>query len=130
MIGPFDFCTTLSSGDKGATAGVGVEGELLFSAVCWGGCGVEQTANTEVAAAASAARPSSRRVSKVVAAVLAGAGSHFPQPDMLQLPQVLSELVMTFNEFSITLLLSRSVLLFCSCFKNRMGSHAERSEAW
>jgi hypothetical protein len=70
---------------------------------------VEQPANTEVAAAANAARPSSLRLNKVVPVVLTGAGAQVPQPDVLQLPQVLSTLLMTFSEFSMVILLSNQI---------------------
>jgi hypothetical protein len=81
-------------------------GEPPFSAVCWGDCGPEQLANTVVAAAANAARPNSRRLKPVALSALGGAGAHVPHAVVLQLPQVLAVLLMTFSGLSMTFLLS------------------------
>jgi hypothetical protein len=53
------------------------------------------------AAVAKAASPRSLRLNKVLLTDMTGAGAHVPQPDVLQLPQLLSTLLMTFNPFSI-----------------------------
>src|SRR5262245_47753527 len=109
MIVPFPFWTTSSSGDTleagGAAAGAG--GDTLFSAVsCFG---LRQPARIAPAEAARAARPSSRRLNKVALSRFGGPGAHVPHPVVLQLPQLLAGLLMTFNELSMALLLSRKV---------------------
>ena len=53
--------------------------------------------------------PDCRRLNKVALSCFGEAGAHVPQPVVLQLPQPLAGLLMTFNEVSMVLLLSRKI---------------------
>src|SRR5262245_15346408 len=103
MIGPFDFCTTLRSGARLEAGGVPAEAGALFSAV--GCCGLEQLDKIAPAEAARAVRPRSRRLNIVVLTTLGGAGEQLPHPDVLQLPQVLTGLLITLSNPSMRFLL-------------------------
>jgi hypothetical protein len=90
--------------EAGGTA-AGAEAAFSAGGCCW----LEQPARIALAETARAARPRSRRLTNVVLSTLGGAGAQVPQPVVWQLPQPLAVLLMTLNEFSIALLLSRQI---------------------
>jgi hypothetical protein len=60
-------------------------------------------------------------VNRFTSAALTGAGAQVSQPEVLQLPQLLSVSLMTFNDISITLLLSDKICsLNLSSLKNAL----------
>jgi hypothetical protein len=112
MMGPFDFWTTLRSCatfEAGGGAAGGVDDPAELFSVLDGG-ELEQLDRMAPAEAASAARPSSRRLTKVGLMALAGAGAQVPQPVVWQLPHELDVLPMTLNGFSMALLLFEKLL--------------------
>jgi len=98
MIGPFEFCTTASSGERAGVAGAGA-GALAVSGVFGG----EHPVSNALADAARTVCPNTLRLRFVGATTLRSAGRHVPQPLVLQSPQSLTVLPITLSNSLIAL---------------------------